>query len=477
MKTQFLLGAFLLSSIAYSQVGIKTSTPEATLDIRAKNHNGAVTATDGILVPRVNSLANSGSVNGQLVYLIADTTAPTFAKGFYYWDGASWQPLSSTAGIGLYDTTQDLWNDVSGNVTLPTGSVAIGSTTPHASAVLDMSSVTNKGMIAPNVALTSITDQVTVANPKKGLLVYNTGTSTLTTAGYVYWNGTEWRTLYNTSAANPAITGLNCANAYVSPTTFTNGSPYSGTITIPYTGGNGGSYNAGTPFTQNGLTFTLQAGVLSSSTGSITYSVSGTPNFSSPSTKTVPFTFLGQTCNAIIGAANTFSIGETRGFTVAVPASTFLINTSSNWMTGSSDPTGTTNIGTVNGRSMIAAANKLSDPNVIIVKGLRLDFLNEGTGSSVRPVVYNTTSSVIRYHTSGLSTADAVLNGVSNYVAPGYFGQYMDGNSDFTCSNNNSAEFTSVQLTFDDGQWYKVEFHATRVDDVYHGYWVVTRVQ
>jgi len=111
MKTHFLLGALLLSSIVYSQVGINTDVPEASLDIRAKNHNGAVTAKDGVLVPRVNSLAVNGSVNGQLVYLIAD--AGSFTQGFYYWNGSSWTGFSG-AGVSLGDATSDTWVDNSG---------------------------------------------------------------------------------------------------------------------------------------------------------------------------------------------------------------------------------------------------------------------------------------------------------------------------------------------------------------------------
>lgn len=91
---------FLLASIeAFSQtgnVGINTSSPQATLDIRGKNDTGfsgvsipgTVNANDGLLVPRVSSLSNNGNVNGQLVYLVAD--AGSFTKGFHYWNGSTW---------------------------------------------------------------------------------------------------------------------------------------------------------------------------------------------------------------------------------------------------------------------------------------------------------------------------------------------------------------------------------------------------
>lgn len=39
------------------------TTAQATLDMRGKNHLGAVISKDGVLMPRVNSLASLGSIN------------------------------------------------------------------------------------------------------------------------------------------------------------------------------------------------------------------------------------------------------------------------------------------------------------------------------------------------------------------------------------------------------------------------------
>lgn len=84
----FIVAIFFNTNIN-AQVGINTNTPEATLDIRAKNHTGslpgAVTSDDGVLVPRVTALSVNGTINGQLVYLVAD--AGGFTKGFHYWNG------------------------------------------------------------------------------------------------------------------------------------------------------------------------------------------------------------------------------------------------------------------------------------------------------------------------------------------------------------------------------------------------------
>ena len=109
---------------SFSQVGIATVTPEATLDVRAKNHTttpGTVDPGDGILVPRVNSLSVNGTVNGQLVYLIADSG--TFTRGFHYWNGTAWIPVSGIADGDAWAVTGE---DVTSNIGR-SGSVAVGS--------------------------------------------------------------------------------------------------------------------------------------------------------------------------------------------------------------------------------------------------------------------------------------------------------------------------------------------------------------
>lgn len=70
----------------------------------------------------------------------------------------------------------------------------IGTTTPHASAKLDLSA-TNKGFLPPRVTLTSYTDNTTIPNPATGLLIYNTGTNVGLAAGYYFWNGNAWATI------------------------------------------------------------------------------------------------------------------------------------------------------------------------------------------------------------------------------------------------------------------------------------------
>jgi hypothetical protein len=81
-----------------------------------------------------------------------------------------------------------------------TQNVGIGTTTPNASAILDITA-TNKGILPPRVALTSITDVATIATPATGLLVFNTTTAGTTpnnvVPGYYYYTGQKWLRISN----------------------------------------------------------------------------------------------------------------------------------------------------------------------------------------------------------------------------------------------------------------------------------------
>lgn len=81
----------------------------------------------------------------------------------------------------------------------------IGTTTPHASAKLDVSS-TNKGFLPPRIALLSINDVATIASPATGLVIFNTATAGTTPnnvlPGYYYWDGSKWNGLVDQSSLN-----------------------------------------------------------------------------------------------------------------------------------------------------------------------------------------------------------------------------------------------------------------------------------
>ncbi|MDO7876792.1 hypothetical protein Q5H93_18750 [Hymenobacter sp. ASUV-10] len=93
--------------------------------------------------------------------------------------------------------------------------VGMGTTTPHPSAVLDVSSTT-QGVLTPRL---SAAQRAAIAAPATGLLVYQTDGST---PGFYFYNGTAWAALSSPGAAGTAgrnavvrttaeAAGTNCA--------------------------------------------------------------------------------------------------------------------------------------------------------------------------------------------------------------------------------------------------------------------------
>jgi len=103
MKKLFVTTVLLISSLVFSQVGINSIDPKATLDIGAKNATGTITDTDGILIPHIDRerAQNMATVaTSTMVYVNDISTGASLGKaihideaGFYYFDGSVWQKL------------------------------------------------------------------------------------------------------------------------------------------------------------------------------------------------------------------------------------------------------------------------------------------------------------------------------------------------------------------------------------------------
>jgi hypothetical protein len=133
----------------------------------------------------------------------------------------------------------------------------IGTTTPNASAKLDVYS-TNKGFLPPRVTLTSATDATTIASPAEGLLVYNLGSVGLQ-AGYYYWNGANWATIATATSAGNWVASSDLVKLYAKAYStasgdIANSNGYS--FTVPVSGRylfdfNSTAYSANSFFTIN----------------------------------------------------------------------------------------------------------------------------------------------------------------------------------------------------------------------------------
>ncbi len=80
------------------------------------------------------------------------------------------------------------------------GSVGIGTTTPNASALLEIKS-TNKGLLIPRM---SKAKRDAIASPAKGLLIYQNDN----TPGFYYYNGTKWKQMGEGIGANQTLSNL-----------------------------------------------------------------------------------------------------------------------------------------------------------------------------------------------------------------------------------------------------------------------------
>jgi uncharacterized protein (TIGR02145 family) len=149
--------------------------------------------------------------------------------------------------------------------------VGIGTNNPDPSSVLDVFS-NEKGILIPRL---SNQQRDSIVNPATGLTIYNTSSGCI---NYYISNG--WMQLCGILIGK--INALNCTSATHNGT-LVRGFPASGVSSIvPYTGGNGGIYNGQTITSTGvtGLTATLTAGNFVMGSGTLSYTITGTPDTS-----------------------------------------------------------------------------------------------------------------------------------------------------------------------------------------------------
>lgn len=135
MKKILLLGLVANFGLAYSQIGINTPTPNATLDVVGKPTTS--TAMDGIIPPRITGTqlrAKTYATNqtGAFVYVTAADASPSgqtvdvTSSGYYYFNGTlnKWVALGSTSSTG--DPTTDAFIDDPTNSRVELGATSTG---------------------------------------------------------------------------------------------------------------------------------------------------------------------------------------------------------------------------------------------------------------------------------------------------------------------------------------------------------------
>ncbi|WP_312902141.1 hypothetical protein [Chryseobacterium taichungense] len=115
MKNIITIAAILFSTTASAQVGINTTTPNATLDIKAKTTDSK---PQGLIFPQLsgteiqNRTYGSNHV-GTMIYATAVPSAPNTVTaeitepGFYYFNGAKWKKINSSGSTISYTTIAD----------------------------------------------------------------------------------------------------------------------------------------------------------------------------------------------------------------------------------------------------------------------------------------------------------------------------------------------------------------------------------
>jgi hypothetical protein len=319
------------SSSIFSQVGIGTTTPHASAELD-------VTSTSkGFLLPRMTTVQRDliGSPAAGLVIYNTSTSKAEVNVGSSV--APIWQATSSALPTGTSGQTlrHDGTNWVANSTIINTGTnVGIGTTSP-------VSNLDIQGSLGLKV--TTIT-AATALDQTHNVVLCNTGPYTVSlpaaasNTGKVYYiknidaegdaitidgNGTEninanltyslnnyhhvvriisdgnnWHII---DEVNKTVTGfisaLTCGSAS-SNGTLTPGTAASGvTSAVPYTGGNGGMHSGQIVNSSGvtGLTAMLSSGTFSNGSGSLTYTIMGTP--ASHGTATFALNIGGQACN------------------------------------------------------------------------------------------------------------------------------------------------------------------------------------
>ncbi|KFF10399.1 hypothetical protein N6B72_17350 [Chryseobacterium soli] len=201
------------------------------------------------------------------------------------------------------------------NTALPKTTMDVSAKRDNSGVITDNTQIF--GLQAPRLTRAELTvNTATYGSDQRGALIYITDVTggdaagqriNVTAIGYYYFDGTVWQRITQaTNTIAPAISALQCTTAYLNPSTYTAGTPYSGNLRVTYSQGNGGAYNSGAPFTVNGLTFQLRPGTLAFGDGELVFSITGTPTTSNTmnlplSSTTVPFLTAGQNCTATVG--------------------------------------------------------------------------------------------------------------------------------------------------------------------------------
>ncbi|WP_313090266.1 hypothetical protein [Chryseobacterium flavum] len=138
-KNSLLLLTLFSTGYMYSQVGINTDKPNATLEV--KSSPADISKTDGIISPKLKGSELKNKDNnynlpqtGAIVYITealdasqtSTKTVNVTTVGYYYFDGTKWMKLAASAGSFEGDKTPDAFVDDPTNTMVKLGTSSVG---------------------------------------------------------------------------------------------------------------------------------------------------------------------------------------------------------------------------------------------------------------------------------------------------------------------------------------------------------------
>lgn len=234
MKNFLLTTTLFFSSMAFSQVGINTTTPKSTLDVSAKRNASGIadnTQVYGLIPPRItraeltdNTAIYNADQRGSLIYVGdvtgGDTNPPRSnvnTVGYYYFDGTLWQKISAqyTATNGVTLSGNNL--KLGGSLTEPT----------HISGVTGVNKITITGAGVDAINFDSNTLSIDASNDRVGIGT-NSPSEKLDVAGNISLNTNQTGTASSLKFYEDTANGANSISIQ-SPSSL----PANRTLTLP----------------------------------------------------------------------------------------------------------------------------------------------------------------------------------------------------------------------------------------------------
>ncbi len=277
--------------------GVSSSVPYAGGN--GGTHNGQTVNSTGVTgLTATLTAGNFANGAGSLTYTITGTPSATGTASFALNIGGKNCTLTRTVALPVGTITALSCSTATNSGTLGQGVAAasVSSTVPYTGG----NGGSHTGQTVTSTGVTGLTATRAAANfaTGSGTLVYTiTGTpATSGTASFALNIGGQTCTLTRTVLASATVTALNCSTATNNGTLAQGIAASSVSSSVPYTGGNGG-YRGAQTFTSTGvtgLTATCAAGTLANGSGSLTFTITGTP--ASAGTASFALNIGGQTC-------------------------------------------------------------------------------------------------------------------------------------------------------------------------------------